>query len=261
MAREAAENAEHQVGHPFPPDRTGRATRARMNKTILQRLVQEGSPHPRGALWDGKGTNFACSRPMPPRSNSACSTAPARRETGADRAAGIHRPDLPRLYAGGAARPALRLPRARPLRARGRPPLQPQQAAARPLRPRPCRRAEVGPGRVRLHRSEPRRRPDLRRARQRAVHAEMRRRRPEFRLARRARPAADVPWDHTIIYETHVRGFTKLHPEVPENLRGTYAGLATPEVHRLHQVARRHLGRAAADPHLHQRQLSCSKRA
>ena len=31
----------------------------------------------------------------------------------------------------------------------------------------------------------------------------------------------------TIIYEAHVRGMTKLHPEVPERLRGTYAGLAT----------------------------------
>ena len=34
-----------------------------------------------------------------------------------------------------------------------------------------------------------------------------------------------VAWDHTIVYETHVRGYTKLHPEVPEDLRGTYAGL------------------------------------
>lgn len=32
----------------------------------------------------------------------------------------------------------------------------------------------------------------------------------------------------TIIYETHVRGFTQLHPDVPEPLRGTYAGLAHP---------------------------------
>jgi isoamylase len=31
-------------------------------------------------------------------------------------------------------------------------------------------------------------------------------------------------WDGTIIYETHVRGFTKLHPHVPEKKRGTYAG-------------------------------------
>ncbi|MDZ8109896.1 MAG: glycogen debranching protein GlgX [Nostoc sp. DedQUE12a] len=36
------------------------------------------------------------------------------------------------------------------------------------------------------------------------------------------------PWHETIIYETHVKGFTKLHPEIPEELRGTYAGLAHP---------------------------------
>ena len=33
-----------------------------------------------------------------------------------------------------------------------------------------------------------------------------------------------VPWDRTVFYETHVKGFTKLHPKVPEKLRGTYAG-------------------------------------
>ncbi|WP_395664337.1 glycogen debranching protein GlgX [Methylocella sp.] len=34
-----------------------------------------------------------------------------------------------------------------------------------------------------------------------------------------------VPWDRAILYETHVRGYTMLHPKVPERLRGTYAGL------------------------------------
>src|SRR3984893_9011256 len=34
-----------------------------------------------------------------------------------------------------------------------------------------------------------------------------------------------VPWDRTILYEMHLRGFTKLHPEVPEAHRGTYKGL------------------------------------
>jgi pullulanase/glycogen debranching enzyme len=33
-----------------------------------------------------------------------------------------------------------------------------------------------------------------------------------------------VPWEHTVIYEAHVKGFTRRHPKVPENLRGTYAG-------------------------------------
>jgi isoamylase len=36
-----------------------------------------------------------------------------------------------------------------------------------------------------------------------------------------------VPWDNTIIYETHVKGFTRLHPGVPQRLRGTYAGLGS----------------------------------
>lgn len=43
------------------------------------------------------------------------------------------------------------------------------------------------------------------------------------------RPPA-VPWRDTVIYELHVKGFTKLHPRVPEKLRGTYLGLAHPEV-------------------------------
>lgn len=37
-----------------------------------------------------------------------------------------------------------------------------------------------------------------------------------------------TPWHKTVIYELHVKGFTKLHPAVPEELRGTYASLATP---------------------------------
>ncbi len=43
------------------------------------------------------------------------------------------------------------------------------------------------------------------------------------------RPPA-TPVYKSVIYELHVKGFTYLHPEVPEPLRGTYAGLATPTV-------------------------------
>jgi len=39
-----------------------------------------------------------------------------------------------------------------------------------------------------------------------------------------ARP--HVPWYQTVIYEAHVRGLTMTHPDVPEELRGTYAGMA-----------------------------------
>ncbi len=40
----------------------------------------------------------------------------------------------------------------------------------------------------------------------------------------------EIPWRSTVIYETHVRGLTKRHPDVPEELRGTYGGLAHPAV-------------------------------
>ena len=55
----------------------------------------------------------------------------------------------------------------------------------------------------------------------------------------RARP--DVPWAETVIYELHVRGWTKLHPEVPAEHRGTYLGLAHPAVVE-------HLGGSASPP-------------
>jgi isoamylase len=37
----------------------------------------------------------------------------------------------------------------------------------------------------------------------------------------------NVPWHKTLIYELHVKGFTKLNQEIPERLRGTYSGLAS----------------------------------
>jgi len=40
----------------------------------------------------------------------------------------------------------------------------------------------------------------------------------------------DVPWHEMVIYELHVRGYTMQHPDVPPQLRGTYAGLATAPV-------------------------------
>lgn len=39
-----------------------------------------------------------------------------------------------------------------------------------------------------------------------------------------------TPWDRTVIYEVHVKGFTARHPEVPDHMRGTYSGLTTPAV-------------------------------
>jgi isoamylase len=39
-----------------------------------------------------------------------------------------------------------------------------------------------------------------------------------------------TPWHRTLIYEMHVKGFTRLHPQVPEETRGTYAGMTHPAV-------------------------------
>ena len=52
-----------------------------------------------------------------------------------------------------------------------------------------------------------------------------RRDRRRVRLGGRRQAAA--PWHETVIYELHVKGFTKRNPDVREDLRGTYAGLAS----------------------------------
>src|ERR1700710_215334 len=51
---------------------------------------------------------------------------------------------------------------------------------------------------------------------------------PAFTWGRHQKPL--IPWEKTIVYETHVKGMTKLDPRVPEKLRGTYAGLGTRDV-------------------------------
>ena len=45
-----------------------------------------------------------------------------------------------------------------------------------------------------------------------------------------------TPWHETVVYEMHVKGFTRTHPGIPEEQRGTYAGLAHPAAidHLLH---------------------------
>jgi glycogen operon protein len=51
---------------------------------------------------------------------------------------------------------------------------------------------------------------------------------PAFTWGHDRRP--QVPWDRTIFYEAHVKGFTRRHPGVPESMRGSYAGFAAPEI-------------------------------
>jgi glycogen operon protein len=49
---------------------------------------------------------------------------------------------------------------------------------------------------------------------------------PRFDWEQDKRPL--IPYHKSIIYETHVKGFTQMHPDIPEEIRGTYAGLAHP---------------------------------
>ncbi|HZP79872.1 MAG TPA: glycogen debranching protein GlgX [Pseudolabrys sp.] len=51
---------------------------------------------------------------------------------------------------------------------------------------------------------------------------------PAFSWGEDRRPR--TPWERTIVYELHVRGYTKLHPAVAEELRGTFRGLTEPGV-------------------------------
>ncbi len=53
---------------------------------------------------------------------------------------------------------------------------------------------------------------------------------PTFDWQGDAPPA--IPWHRTVIYEAHVKGLTMLHPDVPEELRGTYAAVTHPSVIR-----------------------------
>jgi glycogen operon protein len=49
--------------------------------------------------------------------------------------------------------------------------------------------------------------------------------------------APRTDWSSTVVYECHVKGMTQLHPEVPEDVRGTYLGLASePIIDHLHSL-------------------------
>ena len=51
---------------------------------------------------------------------------------------------------------------------------------------------------------------------------------PSYKWLEHGKPS--IPWARTVIQETHVRGYTMRHAAVPEKLRGTFAGLATEQV-------------------------------
>ena len=61
-----------------------------------------------------------------------------------------------------------------------------------------------------------------------------------------------TPWDQTVIYECHVKAMTMLHPGVPEELRGTYLGLASdPIIEHLMSLGVTAVELHAGPPHGH----------
>ncbi len=186
-----------------------------------------GRPFPLGAVWDGDGTNFAVFSEHAEGVELCLFDGDDHetRITMRERTAFHWHCYLPGVGPG--QRYAYRVSRA--LRPERRPPVQPPQAAHRPVR-----QGHRRPGRVRrrqraaLRARRRRRRPRRRRRGRPGRHPEVGRRVDEHfdwegdRLPR-------TPWNETIIYETHVKGFTQCHPHVREDLRGTYAGLASEE--------------------------------
>ena len=71
----------------------------------------------------------------------------------------------------------------------------------------------------------------------------------------------DVPWPDTVIYETHVRGLTMRHPDVPARLRGTYLGVASePILEHLRSLGVTTISLLpvhafVSEPHLHEKGL------
>ena len=214
----------------------------------VSREVWPGRPFPLGPTWDGQGTNFSLFSEHAERVELCLfddDDAEERIEL-TDHTAHNWHGYLPGVGPG----PALRLPRPRPLRARAGPPLQPVQAADRPVR-----EGDRGPDRLRTRRT------CCPTSRRRTATT------PTSRSTTRTTPPAipkcvvvderfdwegdrppQRPWSETVIYETHVKGFTKRRAGLREDLRGTYAGLASDEALGYLQGPRRHGGRAAAGP-------------
>ena len=184
--------------------------------------IWPGQPYPLGATFDGVGTNFSVFSEVAERVELSFVRRPGQGD--ANRSAGNDGALLARLRAGRASGSALRLSRARSLGSGPGPLVQSEQAAARSIRQGES--TACGPGTRRCFRTV--RAPETSRndldsapfvPKGIVVN-------PFFDWGNDRRP--NTPWHRTVVYETHVKGFTKRHPEIPEEIRGTYAGMAHP---------------------------------
>ena len=215
--------------------------------------VWPGKPFPLGARYDGDGTNFSLFSENAERVELCLFD-----EGGDDLEVRVDVRSGPRslalLSARSRARPALRLSRARSVRPATGSSLQPGEAAARSVRQGDRRhrcRGRRASLRVRTRRSED---ADLEIDDDDDARGDAEVRSSSTSASTgRTIDRSNTPWQRPVIYETHVKGFTKLHPDVREELRGTYAGLGVTAVIEYLHDARRHRGRAAARAPLRRR--------
>ena len=172
--------------------------------------VWPGRPYPLGATWDGRGVNFALFSEHATKVELCLFDSPeATAESQRIRLPEQTDHGLARLPARRPARPALRLPRPRSLRAGRRAPLQPQQGAARSLRQGHRPRPALGRLRCSATRSATPTADLSFDERDNAAFA------PLAAVVDAAFTWGDdrpprTPWHKTLIYELHVKGFTKL---------------------------------------------------
>ena len=160
--------------------------------------------------FDGGGTNFAIFSEVAERIELCLFDDAGRRAAG--RPARAQRAGLARLPAPGRARPALRLPGARPVRPGRRAALQPDQAAARPVRQGDRRAHRPGTRRCSPTGSATRTPTTTPTPRPYAMTSVVIN--PFFDWAD-DRPLR-IPYNETVIYEAHVKGMTMRHPDIPE---------------------------------------------
>ena len=181
-----------------------------------------------GASWDGRGTNFALFSANAEKVELCLFDNQGRRE--------LERIELPERtedvwhgYLNDVSPgPALRLSRARPLRARARPPLQSATSCCSIPMPSGLRGGWCGA--TRISPIAPAARARISPSTAATMRAACRRpsssTRPSTGAAAKCVPS--IPWEDTIIYEAHVKGLTQKREDVPPNLRGTYGGLSSP---------------------------------
>ena len=188
-------------------------------------VVWPGQPYPLGATWDGEGVNFALYSAHAARVELCIFDASGRREL--RRLPLIERTDM--VWHG-------YLPEARPgmlygYRVDG--PYRPEEGHrfnAHKLLLDPYARSIVGQVRwsdAMYGHTPGHRRDDLSFDRRDSARGMPKCRvvEPAFTWHDDRKPA--ISWNDTIIYEAHVRGLTRRHPDIPPELRGTYAALAS----------------------------------